>query len=441
MKKLITLLTYILLIITTFVIPVNSSIFSLDLANIFEPEVEEDTVLAPNKISLTELADDGDIFRFAIDSARSLSDDERNQLTFTATLTDYMGNTQQLSLADFDYNVQTDGQRTTYSLTKLKRPARYQSDEINATVSLLNDTIELSRYVFQPAENLLPNGKTAEQVSEALTPFYYHSASQQISFPVYTKPLAGKNSFRVLLNSLAHTPNYPGLDEAMRFPHVNYIWYSAGVLQLKMKTSQIGDFGESAAAQAALDNLLNTLEYSKGDSVVNKVALFIDDQRESTALGGIAIESDFVVERTPLVYLPLINGQQLTWLPQPIDSSESAADMMAQIVAAYKRPMALTGKRDIPPLLAKTVQLTDVQVVAETMKLTFNEAFLNYCQSDAQYCATLIEGLALSATSLPFIENIELYSGAEKLSKIGDFQIENPIAAPTYFNVDLDYLK
>ncbi len=439
MKQIITLIIIILLIITTFVIPVNSSIFSLNMANIFEQDVD-DTTLAPNKIVLSKLDGADDLFCFAIDSTRSLSESERNQLNFEASLTDYSGNTRQLTLDDFNYDVDVSNQRTTYHIKDLKTPALYRSDDIRATVTLLDNSIELSAYVFEPTKGLSPNGKTAEQVSETLIPIYYSSEAKQVDFPVYTKPLAGNNDFRQTLNCLSHTPNYPGLKERPRFPRVDYIWYAAGVLQLKLITADIADFSDAQLARSALNNLLKSFEYTMSSYVVNKISLSVDGQNASTAFGGIDLSQDFDIERNPLVYLPLIQGEQVTWVPQPINASESPDDMCRQIIAAYKNPMALTKQSLYPPMLSKSVELKSVQVVANTLKLTFNQAFEETTKNDAQYCATLLEGLALSVTSLPFIDDIELYVDGRKLTSIGSYQIPTPITAPTYFNVDLDYL-
>ncbi len=440
MKQLITLITYVLLIVTTFVIPVNSSIFSLNMANIVAPETE-DSVLPPSKIVLTKLAAEDDLFRFAIDSSRSLTDFERDQLNFEATLTNYVGNTRRLTLDDFEYEIEDEGQRTTYYIKKLKRNDQYRSDDIAAEISLLNDSIELSAYVFVPAAGLKANGKTADTVTTPLIPVYYSSTEAQLDFPVYTKEIAGKNNFRRLLNTLAHAPNYPGIGDKAQFPYVSYIWYSAGVLELKLLSSQLADFADNAMATNALSNLLNTLKYSKGDLVVNKVSLLVDGRKTSKAFGGIDLSQNFDINRTPCVYLPLIKDENMTWVPHSINASESAFDMMKQIVAAYKNPYTLTNNKVFPPLLAKTVELKSVQVVANTLKVTFNADFEKYCQTNAQYCGALIEGLALSASCMPFIDNIELYVGDNKLTRIGNYQIENPITAPTYFNVDLDYLK
>ncbi len=440
MKQLITLITYILLVVTTFVIPVNSSIFTLNMSNIVAPETE-DAVLPPSKIVLTKLAAKDDLFRFAIDSSRSLTDFERDQLTFEAILTNYIGNTKRLTLDDFEYDIANEGQRTTYYIKKLKRNDQYRSDNITAEISLLNDSIELDAYVFVPATGLKANGKAIEAVTAPLIPVYYSSDQADIRFPVYTKEIAGKNSFRRLLNTLATVPNYHGVAKHASFPYVSYIWYSAGVLELKLLSSNLTDFADNAIATSALNNLLSTLKYSKGDLVVNKVSLLVDGKKTSKAFGDIDLNQNYDVKRMPCVYLPLVKDDYMTWVPYPINASESANEMMAQIVTAYQNPYELSKNKIFPPLLAKTVELKNTQVVANTLKLTFNDAFETYCKANAQYCAALIEGLALSANCIPFIENIEIYIDDRKLTKIGDYIIENPITAPTYFNVDLDYLK
>ncbi len=440
MKQLITLITYILLVVTTFVIPVNSSIFTFNMSNIVAPETE-DAVLPPSKIVLTKLDAEEDLFRFAIDSSRSLTDFERDQLTFKATLTNYVGNTKQLTLDDFEYEIEDKGQRTTYYIKKLKRNDQYRSDDIVANISLLNDSISLDAYVFVPAAGLKPNGKTVDDVTEPLIPVYYTLENNQYNVPIYTKAIPGKNNFRQILNSLAHSPNYPGVIQSAHFPYVSYVWYSAGVLELKLLSSRLADFADSDVAKYALQNLLNTLKYSKGDLVVNKVSLLIDGSKTSTAFGGIDLNQTFDVKRDPCLYLPLIKDGTITWVPHTIKASESAFEMMKQVVDAYQNPYAISNNKVFPPLLAKTVELKSAQVVGTTLKLTFNSDFEAYCQTDDKYCATLIEGLALSANCMPFIENIEIYIDNRKLTKIGNYQINNPIAAPTYFNVDLDYLK
>ncbi len=440
MKQLITLITYILLVVTTFVIPVNSSIFTLNMSNIVAPETE-DAVLPPSKIALTKLAAEDDLFRFAIDSSRSLTDAERDQLTFEATLTNYIGNSKRLTLDDFEYEIVDEGQRTIYYIKKLKRNDQYRSDNISAKISLLNETMELDAYVFVPAAGLKANGKTIENVTMPLIPVYYSSDEAGISFPVFTKEIAGKNSFRRLLSTLAIVPNYPGIANRASFPKVSYIWYSAGVLELKLLSNHLTDFANNEVATNALNNLLSTLKYSKADLVVNKVSLLVDGNKTTKAFGGIDLSQNYDVNRLPCVYLPFVKDDYMTWVPHPINASESASEMITQIITAYKNPYEISKNKIFPPLLAKTVELKHTQVVANTLKMTFNDDFERYCQANSQYCAAVIEGLALSANCMPFIENIEIYTDDRKLTKIGDYQIKNPITAPIYFNVDLNYLK
>ncbi len=441
MKKFVTLITYILLVITTFVSPINSSIFTLNMSNIVETEqADEPFVLQPTTIVLTELQNPDDLFTFAIDSSKKLTDRDRAQLTFDATLTDYLNKTQVLTLEDFNFDIEDNNQRIIYHLKSLKTQSDDYSNEIIATVSLLNDKLELSTYLYKAPNALKANGKTEADVSAALTPVYYNS-SQGIQYPVYTKLKDGKNSFRRIINTLSNRPNYPGLPETVQFPYIGYVWYSAGTLELKMTSAQLSAFGDQSVAQSALYCLLNTVKHFSGDLVVNKVSLLIDDANSSRAFGDLDITEPFSVTRNPQVFLPLIQDGQTTWFPKDVVSGESVQDTVQQIVDAYQCPYGICERTDIAPLLAKTVEFQQANVVGNTLRLSFNEALAEYCKGHRDYSAALVEGLVLSATTLPDIDNIELYIDETKIAKLGDYTFANPIMPPQYFNVDLDYIK
>ncbi len=441
MKKFITLITYILLIITTFIIPINSSIFTLNMSNIVETDqADEPFIVQPNTIVLTKLDNPDDLFTFAIDSSKKLTDRERAQLTFTGTLTDYLKNAHSLTLEDFNYEIEDSAQRVIYHIKSLKKQRAFTSEDLSISVALMDETLQLDTYLFTAADALKPNGMTDQSVTAALVPIYYNS-DRDVQYPVYTKLKAGKNSFRRIINALANTPNYPGIVERTQFPYISYVWYSAGTLELKMLSSELTEFSDPTVAENTLKCLLNTVKDFSGDLVVNKVSLIIDETKSSLAFGNIAIDEPFTVDRNPQVYLPLLQNGQLTWLPKDITSRETADETIKQIIIAYQHPYGVCKCSEISPLLAKTVELEQANVVGNTLRLSFNNALAEYCKDHTDYPATLIEGLALSATTLPDIDSIELYIGETKLNKLGNYAFDNPILRPLYFNVDLNYIK
>ncbi len=441
MKKFITLITYILLIITTFVIPINSSIFTLNMSNIVETEREEEPfVVQPNTIVLTKLENPEDLFSFAIDSSKKLTEREGAQLSVEGTLTDYLNTVHSLTLADFDYEVEDLSQRIIYHIKSVKRESSFLSNQIAINVSLMNETLQLSTYQFVAADSLKPNGLAAAAVSSELVPIYFNS-DRGLLYPVYTKLKEGKNRFRRIINTLADTPRYPGISERNHFPYISYIWYSAGTLELKMLSSQLTDFSDPNVAEKTLSCLLNTVKDFSGDLVVNKVSFIIDETKSSRAFGNIDITESFDVNRSAQVYLPLIQDDQLTWLPQNIVNRESASETAQQIIGAYQFPYGIGKRAEIAPLLPKDVKLEQANVVGNTLRLSFNQSLNDYCKDRTDYPATLIEGLALSATTLPDIDSIELYVGETKLNKLGNFAFDTPIVRPQYFNVDLNYIK
>lgn len=441
MKKTMTLLSYVLLIYAIYVIPINTAAFSINFSNVFGNESPQQAK-SLNTFSLTELSDERYFVTFALDSTKPLSEDTlKKDLIISTSVTTY--DKKVLTLQDVDYEINKENLRYVIGIKPIKLGGfkDFHTNTFNFDIQFRTKNLALTHRAFTAYENFKANGKSEHDVTTALIPVYYADEKNVFSLPIYTEIKAGKNHFRRILNSIATPTEMNGLSKSINLPNSIYVWYSAGILELKYTTNKLDAFSSPQKAQMALDNLLKTFEYSKRDKIVNKVRIIIDGGQTSKAFGGIDISEPFDVNRNPKVYLPLVSRENILWVPFDLSDNEDVAVVANAIIDAFKNPNRYSDDERLISLIKEDLSLDSIQVVGETIKLTFDKDLKSIFDKNADYAACFIEGLTLSMTSIPFIENVELYIDGEKISSLGGYHFEIPLVKPTYFNVDKAYIK
>lgn len=442
MKKITHLIGYILLIFTLFIIPVNSTAFNINFANIVAPTDDNELTQLPNKVSITQLDSASDLARFAIDSSQPLSDEALTQLNVTLDLTDYSGKTSSYTLDDLDYSVESSGLRRDYRIHALKEQSvnPYHNNHYNLDITLFDANLNLVTSTWQAHSALSANGKTADQVNAELYPIYYMDQSKRYNIPVYTTLEPAGDNFRRYLYTLAKLPSYPGTSADNSFPKTSYVWFSSGKLELRFIEPNLTAYSDPQFAKLVLDNLLKTYAVQNREYTVNKIELKINNGQTSTAFGGIDISKPFTVDRTPKVFLPYIQDNQLSWVPFNTVDSDDYSALANALIDAYINPYNKAQSANVVALLPEKVALDNVQVVANTLKLTFNQALLDTFNGQDAYAQCFIEGLALSASTMPFIDNLEIYVSQDRLEQLGNYKFTSPIVRPLYYNVDPTYI-
>lgn len=443
MKKITHLIGYILLVFTLFIIPVNSTAFNINFANILAPTDDDALTQLPNKVSITQLDSDADLARFAIDSSQPLGDEALTQLNVDLELTDFSGQTKQYKLDDLDYSVESSGLRRDYRIHALKDQSvnPYHNNHYNFNITLFDAQLDLMTSTWQAHSALSANGKTAEQVKAELFPIYYMDQSKRYNIPVYTTLEPAGDNFRRYLYTLAKLPSYHGISADNSFPKTSYVWFSSGKLELRFIEPNLTAYNNPNIAKLVLDNLLKTYAVQNREYTVNKIELKINNNQTSKAFGNIDISKPFTVDRTPKVFLPYIQDDQLSWVPFNTVDSDDYTTLANSVINAYINPYNKVKSADVVALLPEKVALDNVQVVANTLKLTFNQTLLDVFKGHDAYAQCFIEGLTLSVSTMPFIDNLEIYVNQDRLEQLGNYKFTSPINRPLYYNVDPAYIS
>ncbi|MCK8061050.1 MULTISPECIES: GerMN domain-containing protein [unclassified Fusibacter] len=448
MKRIMTLLIYVLLIYTVYVIPINTTAFEIDFSSIFAPdETAEEIAEDPIHYSMTPLTTDDyfiapNEYAFAVDTNRPIGDTELSDLAIELVVQGASGMNKSYGTSELTITHTKKDTRyvITVAIDQSSLSLGHENYMLTITASISDQVLKNEFSTFYPDDMLKPNGLSADQVTTELAPFYYPDENNLFNIPVYTKMESGSNYFRRILNTLYVAPSLPGISNESAFPYSNYVWYSAGLLELKFSESSLENYTTQEAAKLSLSTLIKTLESSSRDTIVNKVRMLVNGSQNSQAFGGLDLTTEFVVNREPKVYLPLLSHDSTIWLPFDIASDDDIYETANRIISAYKSPTSYTEDERITTLIPDSLNLVDAQLVSETLQLKFSANIRSMFGDRRDYVNTLLEGLSLSMTSIPYVEQIEFYVGTERLSSLGPINFEVPLTRPDYFNVDPKYV-
>ncbi len=446
MKKIFTLILFIFLIITTTIIPVNTNAFSENANGIFNQTNAEAVSKLSKTIELNQLNNSNDLYTFELVSKQNITDNDLHDLSFKAIGVNENGEKRTLSLGDFNYKIDKSPQRVVYHIIAIKDTNIYGEYQENLAYdvnygpeSLTTAITEEKENSFTFAKGLKGNGKMAKQVSTILSPIYYTNNEENLSFPVYTALLPAKNYYRSVLDTMAHTPNYLNLDEYIRFPHVANVWQNTGNLTLEISPNELKDFNQPQKAKMVLNNLVRSFEDSQRELTVNNIFLAINNSNDPMIFGGIDTTREYPVYHGAKLFLPYVKNEETTWIPQQLQDNADFEKLAKKIIETYKNPK-LSGEDIFAQLIPDDVVLESANIEGRTARLYFNDSLIKRYQDNKLATNAFCEGLALTLSSLSYIDNYELYCDSELVTQIGEAIVYSPVGPPTYYNVDEDYI-
>ncbi len=425
--------------------PINTKAFHTSTESIFNKTDAEAVSKLSKTINLKQLQNTDDMYTFALISEQNINDDDLSDLSFKAICTNEAGVSKTLSLADFNYEIDKKEKQIIYHINNLKDKKLCNANKsemvysVNYGAESLNTAKPAAKQSnFEFAAGLNGNGKMANQVTEALTPIYY-TDSNNLSIPVYTKLEPARNYYRSVLVTMAKTPHYTNLKEYARFPKVSNVWQYSGNLTIQLNESDLTEFSEQVKAKACLNNLVKSFEFGQNELTVNKISISIDGARTSKAFGGIDIARDYPVYHGAKIFLPYVKNEETIWYPIPLQDNADFDALAKSIVEIYKNPNAY-GDGLLTQLIPDDVELESATIEGKTARFNFSDNLLSYYENNLGATAAFCEGMALTFSSLPYIENYEIYINDKLITQIGDAIVYNPVGPPVYYNVDKDYL-
>jgi len=442
MKRFVNLLIIVILIYTVSVMPINTAVFGIDFSRIFSPD---STVQEPSQDLKVQ---------YAI-TRESQATYRLNPLSYTV-LIDANKNMEPddiLEMMDIQLVVSNvNKSAVTYSKEALKPQLKAQSGRyaLSLDLSQVNLNLSYDNYffalkigvgeeddfsVFYSNSAIAPNGKSASSVSQDLSPYYYADQTGTLSIPTYVQTQPGSNPFRRLINTLNQAPSHVIFSDEEAFPAVGNIWYSAGLLDLRLNSLAIESFTDEERARMALNNLLLTAAHTERDVIVNKVRLSVNGSSQSRAFGTLDITQDFEVNRSPQAFVALIDRGQLVWIPKPVNESDSLTETVQQLLSGLSTPQFYVKDPRVVAIMPAPIEVEQATLLNQTLKVRFNKEITSCFGDNEKLIRAFLEGLSLSLTSIPLVENVELFVGDSRITSLSTVLISVPLVRPDYYNV------
>lgn len=444
MKRLMNLIMIIILIYTVSVMPINTVVFGIDFSRIFAPPEETASGVSPSvqyaftPVSKAPLFINPQIYKVHLDTSKPLSKELLLQnLVADLSVTDALGTVKNFDKEALKLDVTQSGNRYTLSLDMTLDTLKllHENYQFNLKIDMGSEKYEDKFDVLYASADVKPNGKSAKDIKSPLVPIYFADRTNTLSIPIYTPLLSGNNPYRRMIATLNKPPVSPLLSPAVGFPLVKNIWYSAGLLELRLNSLALSAYQSPSSAEIALANLLRTTATYQQDTLINKVRLTIDGAQQSKAFGGLNIAQEFAVERTPLAYIALVDGGQTLWYPVPVTQEDNLTGTVSNLLTGLIQPKKLLQDNRVTAVMPSTISVKQATLVNQTLRITFNDAIQSAFGTNESLTRAALEGLLLSVSSLPDVNNIELYVGETKLQTIGNLPLGDTIKRPDYFNV------
>lgn len=445
MKRLMNLLMLVILIYTVSVMPINTVVFGIDFSRILAPVESDDNTPqdAGLKTAFTGV-NPGDLriapvnYTVHLDTSKTMAPDALKELLqVQLTLTDTLGHKTSWTEEDLSYEITPQENRYTIHLNIAQSSLGTAFDEYSAQLKLQIQSEEYTDQfsILYTPESISPNGMSASDIDLTLAPYFFTDNSEQHSIPIFTPTLPGNNPYRRMINTLNQAPKATFLAQTPAFPPVRYIWYSAGLLELRLNSADLSAFSTRESAEVAMENLLNTARLFSRETVINKVRITVDGGQTSQAFGTLALDREFIVERSPITYIPLLTDSGLIWLPKSVQNSEDLTSTARLLLTGLKAPHTLINDSRALAIMPSEIELLQATLVNNTLRLSFNDALTTTYGDRPELIATMLEGLSLSMSTIPDVNSLELYIGDSRVTAIGSVGIPEHLKRPDYFNV------
>ena len=256
---------------------------------------------------------------------------------------------------------------------------------------------------------------------------HYFTADKRHIIPIFAPIVHAKNEFRTMLETVKYDPQIEGISSEEQFPWAYNIWYSNGVLDIKFDKAAVNSQKDKRISPSASKLLVENYKEIKGVNVVNSINIHeYADQN---------IVTNYVVERYPKIYLPIvINAKHdIMYSAKSMSEYESMNDFAVEFINRMKNA---SSDKSMLTILPKSIDLKNISMVANTIKLDFNQDFIKYFNQPgsailAQY---FVDSAVLSFTSIDDVEAIELSVNGTRITKLGKYSFPETLSRPKTFN-------
>lgn len=446
MKKITNLFILALILLTTFIHPVNKEIFRIDLSrekheqNSQNAEKEKEKFFKMLALNQDEYIINPNRFELKI------VDLQENDITFSE---EYLQDSK-CKLSVF-HVLPSEDRKEMIIQPKMEKEVEINLDEASITsasavlwLDLNKEKLELEngQYRFKLKIDLASSefehefsaiylpGEFKEHISEYSKNSmicHYFTADKKHIVPLFVPIVWGKNEYRTMLETMNYEAPIEGISNEEKLPWAFNIWYSNGKLDIKFNQAALQNLPNNRINPLSAKLLVENYAQIKGVNIVNNINIYEYSNQEYV--------NAYNVNRTPKIYNPLLinDKNELLFTYKNINEFETVEDFAKEFMFRMKN---LMNDKDILTLLPENLDFKSVNMVGNTIKLEFGSDLKDFFnKKEAKNLAELfIDSIALSFTTIDDVDNVELLIGGSKINKLGDYSFNESITRPEFYN-------
>lgn len=449
MKSIINIIILILLSLSLYIIPLNTTAFDFRLGNVLHPE-EEAEVMKDKYESIFTVIDDQSFYynpqtyKIKVDTNLKLPETLSEQVSVALSFQDFNKDEFIFENKDFTKLIanQTENSFEVHmDLQKISEKLNRSSYSVNVKLNCLGSKFEDEfKVFFEKSDIVLQNNEGGN--AQNLIPCFYSDKELKYSVPIYRDYVQSSNLFSNVIYSLAKDSQ--SIEKAGLKPlplDVSFrtnMWFQNGRLRCGLYTDSLQSIQSKEEAEALVKNLSNSFAALPSNYIIHELELYMNDGAKQD-IAGYSIAQAFPIERTTKVYLPYFvdsKAKEATyfWVPFDLERGEKIEDDVVEILDLYRRAPEYAKDAKFISLLPDIEPYKNISFVDEKLIIDLSDEMYEFLGSNKAYASMVKEGFALSFSSIHSLKGYELWHDNELIDEINGVSFGSHIEAPGTYN-------
>lgn len=443
MKYILNLIFILLIAVSLYVLPINTSLFDINISNVLEDKPDKtDDSNGVTSYAFTKLPSKNKyIYSLRIDSTGLINDSVIENIKCDFEFIDLNGEIKKFDEKSVDFKTEKTDKSITFDfdLSNTSLNLLYTNYEVKLKISYKENIYEDTlKFLYVKEDIKLQDNKNIKETIQ-LIPIYYSDKKNKYNIPIYRTYIDKSNKFSNVLYTAAENSNDIKNGILNEFPmDLSYrprMWFNNGELSVHFSESNINKIKDKNLAKMTIEGIVNSMAEAPLDYVVSELN-FVINWAEKQEIAGFPIDKPFKVNKSPAVYLPLFYKQDsYYWVPIKFELSEKLSEDVKIIFTAYTGQGGYINDGRFISLMPNKEFVKNVTLMDKTLRLELNKEFEEFYKENLIYAQMILEGLSLSLTSIENIESFELWVDGAKLKSLGGYNFNSPITRPNYFNI------
>jgi spore germination protein GerM len=401
-------------------------------------EVEEDSLLNPESITIKHTASKPEVIKIVTDSIFNVDIYKDNELIKTG-----IKNLEPVS-PSVNATISLDEDNPVVTSLNISQKHLGLEDGVYEFIfnsNLIRDKENSSlsvRVTYDTAGKYYPAAGSAPAGTKGLT-LYFVAEDAGILIPLTRFVVEDKSITRMAIEQLQNGPLNKGFRSVIK--NVTNTTYNNGNVVIDIPSSYDGYNREETESLLAYNSFLKTIFAVERYWPIHSVSFTVDRTRPETYFHGIDMNPVPNVENNYILYMAYKADERYYLFehqPEPEQIGISANDTLEmkarKIFDAYSDTALPYAVSPVP----KSVALKNASVERKTLILDFNEEFLKVYEDRTDLRQMMVESLVYTFTTIPGVDSIKITAQGKEISGFLDsWDMTKALYPPEFINPEI----